>query len=244
MQVNNNIPNIETSESAITAYNINKNFGRSIALNNVNLQIKWGEIFILIGPNGSGKSTLVKTLSMLSTPDSGSIKLAGTNIKNNPIYLRHITGTLTHNSLLYDQLSGFENLVFTAKLFNLKNYEKDIENSAKKLGIYEKIFDPVYTMSHGTKKKISLIKSILHQPKILILDEPDSGLDIKAQNDLNSIILKQKKLNNTVLFTTHNIEKAIEIGDRIGIINKGKIINISHSKNFNKNLIESIYSSK
>ena len=241
MQINNNIPDFERSEPAIIAYNINKNFGRSIALNNVNLQIKWGEIFILIGPNGSGKSTLVKTLSMLSTPDSGSIKIAGTNIKNNPIYLRHITGTLTHNSLLYDQLSGFENLVFTAKLFNLKNYEIDIKKLAKRLEIYEKIFDPVYTLSHGTKKKISLIKSILHQPKILILDEPDSGLDINSQNNLNNIILEQKELNKTILFTTHNIETAIEIGDRIGIIKNGKIIDIRQAKDLNKTLIESFY---
>ena len=244
MQINNNIPDFERSEPAIIAYNINKNFGRSIALNNINLHIKWGEIFILIGPNGSGKSTLVKTLSMISTPDSGSIKIAGINTKKNPSYLHHITGTVTHNSFLYEQLSGFENLVFTAKLFNLRNYEMDIKKLARRLEIYEKIFDPVYTMSHGTKKKISLIRSILHQPKILILDEPDSGLDIKSQNNLINIILEQKKLNKAILFTTHNIEKAIEIGDRIGIIKNGKIINISQSKDLDKNLIESFYSKK
>ena len=241
MQINNNIPDFERSEPAIIAYNINKNFGRSIALNNINLHIKWGEIFILIGPNGSGKSTLVKTLSMISTPDSGSMRIAGIDTKNHRSYLRQIIGTTTHNSFLYDQLSGFENLVFTAKLFNLKNYEKDIENSAKKLGIYEKIFDPVYTMSHGTKKKISLIKSILHQPKILILDEPDSGLDINSQNNLNNIILEQKESTKTILFTTHNIETAIEIGDRIGIIKNGKIIDIRQAKDLNKTLIESFY---
>jgi len=244
MQINNNIPsyNSETSESAIIAYNINKNFGRSIALNSIDLEIKWGEIFVLIGSNGSGKSTLVKILSMLSTPDSGSIKIAGIDTKKNSKYLHYITGTMTHNTFLYEQLSGFENLIFTAKLFNLKNYKDNIEKMAKRLEIYEKLFNPIYTMSHGTKKKISLIKSLLHQPNILILDEPDSGLDLKSQENLNNIILEEKNLNKTIFLTTHNIDKAIEIGDRIGIIKNGKIVNVSKAQDINKNLIESFYS--
>lgn len=239
MQINNNIPKFNRSEPAILAYNINKNFGRSIALNNINLEVKWGEIFILIGPNGSGKSTLIKTLSMLSTPDSGYIKIAGINIKNRPSYIRRITGTVTHNSFLYEQLSGFENLIFTAKLFNLKNYEINIEKLARKLDIYTQIFDPIYTMSHGTKKKLSLIKSILHEPKVLIFDEVDSSLDIKSQNNLNNIILEHKKLNNCIFFATHNIKNVLEIADKIGVIENGKINKIFLSKDFDEKLIES-----
>ena len=231
---------------AIKIKNLKKSYGGIDALKGINMTIDKGQFFGLLGPNGAGKTTTINILTGLVRKDMGETMIFNRDTVSNYRFTRKQVG-ISSQEFTQDWFFPLDKLLlFQAGYYGLSyNESKErTEIMLEQFGLTEKRNNSCRELSGGMKRRLQIAKALIHNPDILILDEPDSGLDIKAQNDLNSIILKQKKLNNTVLFTTHNIEKAIEIGDRIGIINKGKIINISHSKNFNKNLIESIYSSK
>lgn len=191
------------------------------ALKNVNLEIKKGEIFALLGPNGAGKTTLLKLIVGLIQPTSGNILIDGKKTEKQKV------GLMLGNSIIYYRLNGYDNLKYFAKIYSVNDYDKRINELAKFLGIKDWLYEYVEHYSLGMKSKLALARAMIHNPDILLLDEPTLGLDPNISMEVRK---KIRKMNKTIIFCTHYLEEAEEIADRIGIIKEGKIIAVDNFK--------------
>ena len=214
--ISDNTKSIETSE-------LTKSYGRNVAVNDVSIKLVWGDTLSVIGPNGSGKSTLIKIISGITRPDSGISNIAGMDISKANNNIRRLIGVVTHDTLLYESLTGFENLQFAARIFGLDRIEERINNVTSKMHLTELLHVKVGALSHGLQKRFSIARALLHEPKILLMDEPDSGLDQESLDILDSIILDYSRTHHSVLITTHNIQRAIDLSNRIAIMSRGTI---------------------
>ncbi len=213
------------SKNILVAKNITKSFGNLKVLNKINLEIKKGDKYILFGSNGAGKTTLVKILSTILPLDSGELYLFGNKIENHSTTeIKASIGFMSHQSYLYNDLSAWENLNFYAHLYSIKLKKERIENILKVIGLYHRSNDRIVTFSRGMKQRLSLARAILHDPEMIFLDEPYAGLDIRAQEILNKLIIRLNKMGKTFFFITHDIGKGFEIANRNGILSKGKIV--------------------
>ena len=209
---------------AIEVRGVRKAYGRSIALNDLDLQVPWGRALTVFGPNGSGKTTLIKVLATLSKPDSGTVRIAGLDARRDGTLARRLVGVLTHDPLLYDDLTARENLRFAARMFGLGDVDEQIEDISDRLDVTVRLDQRVGTLSHGWKKRFSLARALLHDPPILLMDEPESGLDEQALTGLGEVIREESVLRRTVLLTTHNFERGLQFGDEVAILSKGRLV--------------------
>ncbi len=212
------------SGPAIEVQGVSKAYGRSIALNKLDLRVQWGEVLTVFGPNGSGKTTLIKVLATLSKPDVGKVSIGGLDPRRDGSYARRLIGVLTHDPLLYDDLTARENLRFAARMFGVDKPGERIEAVADKLDVASRLDQRVGTLSHGWKKRFSLARALLHNPPILLMDEPESGLDEQALTGLGNLLREESELRRTVVLTTHNFERGIEFGDEVAILVKGRLV--------------------
>lgn len=209
----------------IDIVNLNKRFANQIVINNLNLSIDSGEITALVGQNGAGKSTLIRLLSGLYKPDSGNIIMD----KNTKV------GVLLGGDVsLYKNLTGFEIIQYFGKLHHLNNNDinERINSLNDVLNFKDFIHKPANTFSRGMKQKIGLAISIIHNPDVLFLDEPSTGMDIEASNDVINFIKYLKTQNKTILIATHNIFEISDLSDKIAFISNGKIQKKVSTKNF------------
>ena len=206
--------------------NVKKYFNSFQALNNISLEIKSGELVVLLGPNGAGKSTLFSIITGLSRADSGSCFINGCDIAFNSINALKNLGIVFQQPTIDLELTIKENLFFHSRLHGLKlqNVKKKIENELSRSGLEKKINNKVRTLSGGERRKIELIRSLLHNPRLLLLDEPTVGLDPGSRTDLMKKIIKIKKSETlSILWTTHLVDEA-EKADKIIILSKGEIV--------------------
>ena len=206
--------------------NVKKYFNSFQALNNISLEIKSGELVVLLGPNGAGKSTLFSIITGLSRADSGSCFINGCDIAFNSINALKNLGIVFQQPTIDLELTIKENLFFHSRLHGLKlqNVKKKIENELSRSGLEKKINNKVRTLSGGERRKIEVIRSLLHNPKLLLLDEPTVGLDPGSRTDLMKKIIKIKKSETlSILWTTHLVDEA-EKADKIIILSKGEIV--------------------
>jgi len=200
------------------------------AINNLNLTIKKGEIFGLLGPNGAGKTTLVKVLCTLLPPDEGTAKVNGFDVVKQQMRVKESIGTLfsVGERGFFWRLSGYSNLEFFAAINNVprKGRHERIMEVLKLVGIEEKAFVVFQKYSGGMKRKLALARALLPDPPILLLDEPTTGLDVTSSHTIRNFIKNDlgKKHGKTVLYTTHYIEEVSQMCDRVGIMNRGKIV--------------------
>lgn len=207
--------------------NISKSYVKNQkSIDNLNLEIKDGEIFGFLGPNGAGKTTTIKMITGILDIDEGDILIDGTSIQENPIEAKKKFGFVPDNPDIFLKLKGIEYLNFLGDLYNVptKKRKQKIEELSKKFGIYDNLNDRLQSYSHGMRQKIVVIGALLHNPKNWILDEPMTGLDPKSSHDLKELMIEHTKNGNTVFFSTHVLEVAEKLCDRIGIINKGKLV--------------------
>jgi len=226
---------------AISINRLFKAFGRNLVLRDVNLDVYPGERITIFGPNGAGKSTLIKILAMLIKPDSGQIQILGANLKSNRQNIRKLVGVVTHNTFLYEDLTGHENLTFYAKMFGLDNINERIAGVISQMGIEFWVYEKIRTLSHGMKKRFSIARSLLHDPLILLLDEPDGGLDQQAIEMLESIVVKPNGTPRTILMTTHNMEIGIGFSNKLGIIANKSITLINKTDDMEINRFKENY---
>ena len=213
----------DRTDLAIEVRGLSKSYGRTQVLRDLDLQVPWGQTLTVLGPNGSGKTTLIKTLATLAKPDSGEIRLAGLSTRRNGVLVRRTIGVVTHEPLLYDGLTGAENLRFFARMFALNHIEDRILEVAAQMGITARLNTRAGTLSHGMRRRFSIARALLHSPRILIMDEPESGLDQQALSLLEELITDGGRLGRTILLTTHNFERGIALADRIAILARGSI---------------------
>ena len=220
------VPNARESRPtapAIDVRGLRKSYGRVGVLRGLDLQVPWGETLAILGPNGSGKTTLIKTLATLTRPDGGSVRVAGYDVPRHGKLARASIGVVTHDSMLYEQLTGMENLKLFARMFDLNDVEHRAASVADRLGMASRLSQRAGTMSHGMRKRLSIARALLHDPPILLMDEPESGLDQEALAILERIISESASSNRTVILTTHNLERGAALARRAVILSRGRI---------------------
>jgi heme exporter protein A len=195
-----------------------------LILRGIDLSIKKGETVAILGPNGAGKSTLLKTIATLIKPSSGEVKINGLDLKKNANEIKKIMGYLPHSSLLYEHYSPLENLVFFGNLYGVKGVEEKAIQLVKDVGLSFFLKEPVKNFSRGMIQRTAIARAIIHDPELLLLDEPHTGLDQGAVSILNDVIVSMKERGATTLMVTHDFKQAAEICDRIIIVKSGKIV--------------------
>ncbi len=210
----------QTTEPVIQINQLTKSYNHRPALNNVNLQVQKGETVVIFGPNGAGKTTLLKILSTAIKPTSGRVSINGFDLKKDADEIRRCIGVVSHHSSLYGSLTACENLEFYALLYDIVNIRQRAREVAATVGMTSCLHDRIDTFSRGMQQRIAIARSILHNPSVLLMDEPETGLDQQAVSMLWSLL---EKGEYTILLTTHSLERGLELADRVIILNKGKI---------------------
>jgi ABC-2 type transport system ATP-binding protein len=206
------------------------------ALKNINLEIKQGEIFALLGPNGAGKTTLINTVCGILNSTSGQITVGGFDIKTQFRQARKLVG-LVPQELTTDAFETVWNTVsFSRGLFGEPKNPAFIEEVLKSLSLWDKKDNKLITLSGGMKRRVMIAKALSHEPKVLFLDEPSAGVDVELRKSMWGLVHKLRESGVTIILTTHYIEEAEEMSDRVGVINKGQIILIEEKKELMKKL--------
>ena len=211
-------------KNIISIENVSKAFGKHKALKNVSLQIEKGEIFALLGPNGAGKTTLISAICGLCRQSNGNITVNSFNTVTHYKNTRNQIGLVPQELPLDGFESVFNSCQFSRGLFGLKDNRSHIEKTLKALSLFDKRDEQIFGLSGGMKRRLLIAKALAHEPKILFLDEPTAGVDVSLRRDIWRLIEDQKKIGVTIILTTHYIEEAEQLADRVGIINSGEII--------------------
>jgi len=213
----------------ISVENLTKKFGATTAVEGLTFEIKEGEVFGFLGPNGAGKTTTVRMLCCLISNTSGTAKIAGYEIGKpaDSLQIRKMIGLVPDNVGLYNDLTAFENLDFYGKLYEFPEGRRreNIEHFLKMLGLWERKDARANSFSKGMLQKLALARALIHEPKILFMDEPTANLDPEAAKTVRDFILELKKQGRTIFLNTHNLDEAQRVCDRIGII-KTKLLKI------------------
>ncbi len=197
--------------------NLEKKFGEILAVEGLSLDVAEGEVFGFLGPNGAGKTTTIRMLTSLIAPTGGSASVAGFMVGKQDTNIRRTVGVLTETPGMYDNLSAEYNLRIFAELYEVKNVSGQIEKYLKMLGLYERRLDAAGTFSKGMKQKLAIARALLHEPRVLFLDEPTAGLDPEASHLVREFIAELKKEGRTIFLCTHNLDEADRLCDRIGV---------------------------
>lgn len=197
--------------------NLTKRFKETLAVDALNLDIKEGEVFGFLGPNGAGKTTTVRMLTSLIGPTSGSATVAGFSLGQQDTEIRRTVGVLTETPGMYDNLSAEYNLRIFAELYEVPDAAGQVEKYLKMLGLYDRRLDAAGTFSKGMKQKLAIARALLHEPKLIFLDEPTAGLDPEAAHLVRDFIAELKKEGRTIFLCTHNLDEADRLCDRIGV---------------------------
>jgi len=206
-----------------------KSFGKSFTLQSINFKVQRGEIFGYLGPNGAGKTTTIRIIATLLRPDKGYVEVEGIPALDEPEKVREIIGVLPENVGLYENLTGEENLLFFAKVYNLSEKEarERIKEYLEFFGLRERKDDLVGKYSKGMKKRLALARAMLHSPKVLLLDEPTSGLSPEVALEVERLIMElARKEKVTIFLSTHNLDVAERLCSRVGVILHGRLVSV------------------
>jgi ABC-2 type transport system ATP-binding protein len=201
----------------IKTENLSKKFNTTLAVDNLSLDVSEGEVFGFLGPNGAGKTTTVRMLTSLIGPTSGSAIVNGFQVGRQDTEIRRSVGILTESPGMYDNLSAEFNLEIYANLYEVKDPKGQVEKYLRMLGLWERRHDEAGTFSKGMKQKLAIARALLHEPRILFLDEPTAALDPEASHLVHDFITELRKEGRTIFLCTHNLDEADRLCDRIGV---------------------------
>jgi ABC-2 type transport system ATP-binding protein len=211
---------------AVEVHNLTKRYGNITAVNSISFAVNQGEIFGFLGPNGAGKTTMIRLLTGQTRPTSGDVTVADYNVCSESVKAKERAGVVPEVSNLYDEMNAWDNLIFAAQLYSVPKNERD--RRAKELlelfGLYERRKDRVGTYSRGMKRRLTIAAALIHKPTIIFLDEPTTGLDVQSMRIIRNLIKQLNENGSTIFLTTHYIEEADQLCQRVAIINQGKII--------------------
>ncbi|HKJ27104.1 MAG TPA: ABC transporter ATP-binding protein [Anaerolineales bacterium] len=200
----------------------------TVAVDRVSFTVKEGEIFGVLGPNGSGKSTLIRLMATLLLPDDGSITIMGHDPVKDPITVQQLINRVSVEASFFKKLSPMENLIYGARLYGMngKEIRKRVVDILTRLGLEKRnIFNPMEEMSRGMQQKVAIARALLSRPRVLLLDEPTTGLDPVSKREVQAVVRElQEQDNTTILLTTHDMNEAEILCDRVAILHKGKLI--------------------
>jgi heme exporter protein A len=203
---------------------LRKSFGPRTALAGVDLSIAAGEFAALVGPNGAGKTTLLRILATLARPSSGTVHVAGLDLVTGGIEVRRRVGFLSHRTLLYDDLTAEQNLVFYARMYDLEDGPARIDGLLRRVGLSARRRDLVRTFSRGMQQRLAVARAVLHRPELLLLDEPYTGLDPVACQLLTALLAELAGEGCTILLTTHDLARGLDVGQRLIVLAHGAVV--------------------
>ena len=218
--------------SILEVQNLAKSYGDFQAVKGVSFNIEEGEIFSLLGPNGAGKTTTISMLSTLYTPTSGDAVIGGHSVTKDPMGVRNIIGVVPQDLALYEDLTARENLIFWGQMYNLsgKSLNMRVDEVLEQIGLTDKAKNRVKTFSGGMKRRVNIGVGLLHKPRLLFMDEPTVGIDPQSRRAILDTVKDLNKQGMTLLYTTHYMEEAEELSNRVGIIDHGELIAIGSQK--------------
>ena len=218
---------------AIETVNLTKKYKEKLAVDKINLSIKKGELFALLGTNGAGKSTTIKMLSTLILPSEGNAKVEELDIVKDSMVIKELINVSPQETAIAPNLTVIENLEFMAGVYEIKNKKEKIDELIKLFKLDEVLKQRAKTLSGGWKRKLSIAIALINEPKVLFLDEPTLGLDVIARKELWNVIEKVKG-KITIILTTHYMEEAESLSDRVGIMAKGKLLMVGTTEEIKK----------
>lgn len=234
-------PTSLSPDIAIHVRDIKKNFGFIEAVRGVSFDLKKGEFLTLLGPNGAGKTTLLNVLSSLTRPTSGTATVAGYNVLDGDPMMRQEIGVISHSSCLYADLSAFENMLFYAKIYGLDNPKGRAVEVIEEVGLKARLHDRVRTFSRGMLQRLSIARATIHNPSVLFLDEPYTGLDQHASSLFKDYLKSLHTQKRTVMLTTHDIQRGLEMSDWVAILIRGKIVYMERTNSIDHANFENVY---
>ncbi len=223
-------------QNVIIARDLTKRFGALTAVNRISFSVKKGEIFGFLGPNGAGKTTTIRMLTGLLVPNSGDVLINGIHIKTHPIRAKMNIGVIPEMGNIYVDLTARQNIVLAGKFYGIpkRELERRTAGILEQLGLEGRMNDTVRSFSRGMKQRVNIASALVHEPQILFMDEPTSGLDVQSQRLIKHIIQEMKNRGTTVFLTTHNIEEANQLCERIAIIHRGELVTIDRPERLRK----------
>ncbi len=206
--------------------NISKSFGTTVAVDNISLTLEKGAFYGLLGPNGAGKSTTINMLSTVLKPDEGSVSINGFDLLKESQKCKKSIGIVPQEIALYEELSAYDNLMFWGGLYNLSGsaLKQNINDTLELMGLSDRKNDKINSYSGGMKRRINIAAALLHRPQLLLMDEPTVGIDPQSRNLIFDVLEKLHGDGMTIIYTTHYMEEAERLCNKIGIIDHGKII--------------------
>lgn len=230
-------------EHVIHVQNLTKIYGKLIAVDHINFDVHKGEIFGFLGPNGAGKTTTLRMLTGIIKPNQGKADILGFNIQKEPLKAKQNIGVVPETSNAYVDLSAWQNMMLMSELYGIPKKEAEMRSKSllERLNLYDRRNDKVKGFSKGMKQRLILCMALVNDPQIIFLDEPTSGLDVHSSLLIRDILQEFPDHNKTIFLTTHNMDEANYLCDRVAIINKGKIAAIDRPGNL-KNTIKKLKS--
>ncbi|MFQ5603873.1 MAG: heme ABC exporter ATP-binding protein CcmA [bacterium] len=210
--------------AVIEVNGLTKTFGNHHALKNVSFKLSKGEFLTIFGPNGAGKTTLIRILSTITKASRGQITVGGFSLQEAPEQIRSQIGVIAHQTFLYEDLTAEENLRFYGKLYDVRDISSKIESIIAEVGLKLRRRDRVRNFSRGMQQRLSIARAMLHEPSILLLDEPYTGLDQHASEMLSGWLKRLRDDRRTTIMVTHDLERGIDMANRIAILNRGKMV--------------------
>jgi len=204
---------------------LEKTFGNTVALCGVDLDVAGGEFLIVVGPNGAGKTTLIRVLATLSRPTAGEVRIGELDPVHDAVAIRRRLGMVSHQPLLYEDLTAAENLAFYGRMYDVPNLPRRIKELLDQVGLIARGDDAVRTFSRGMQQRLAIARALLHDPPLLLMDEPFTGLDQQAAAMLSRVLESVGTSGaRTVVMTTHDLERGLAMGDRLVILARGQIV--------------------
>jgi ABC-2 type transport system ATP-binding protein len=225
---------------AVRTVNLSRRYGSLLAVDDVNLEIRRGELFGLLGPNGAGKSTLFNILSTQLKPSSGQAFVQGLSVTRDVRRVKQVIGIVPQDAAAYDKLTAWENMVLFAELYNVKGRfaHQRANELLRMVSLTDRQHDMVKDFSGGMKHRLNIVLGLIHDPQVVFFDEPTTGLDPIARKELWEIIRVLQRAGKTIVLTTHYMQEAEALCDRVAILNMGKVVALGSPKKMGKSLEE------
>lgn len=229
------------NQRAIEVKDLTKSFGHHRALDGIGFAIETGKTVAIFGPNGAGKTTLIKILANIMKPSAGEIYINGFNLNHNAEAVRSQIGIVSHQTFLYSNLTTYENLLFYCRMYGVDDLKQRIYQVVTMVGMKSRLYDRIGTLSRGMQQRLSIARCLIHKPSIILLDEPETGLDQRATSMLWEILKEDGVKKRTIIFSSHSLERGLNTSDTLLILNKGKIAYQQSSKDLELANLNKIY---
>jgi heme ABC exporter ATP-binding subunit CcmA len=226
----NGVPTIDrlhlfkNTVASVEIRNLKKSFALKPVLRGIDLDVRRGECVALLGANGAGKTTLLRILAGLTKPGVGTVSIAGFDSVRDAQQVRGLVGLVAHQLYLYEELTALENLLFFARMYAVKHAQERARTLLQRVGLERRMQERVSTFSRGQVQRLAWARALLHSPQVLLLDEPDTGLDQQGHELIDTLLTEHIQPGGSTLFTTHQLERALQLADRVLILGTGRIV--------------------